>query len=142
VSDTYPHPFPSAPVSTYHRQRLLYVGLDVHDRTTSLTVRTARGVVAQRDVVPTTRADLRRRFRSIRGKVVIACEAGALAGWVSSLLSSRLRQVIICDPRQNRLLLKGTKTDRVDADNLSELVRLGALRPVFVGDAENRRFAV
>lgn len=70
---------------------------------------------------------------------MIACEAGSLAGWVSSLLSSRLRQVIICDPRQNRLLLKGTKTDRVDADNLSELVRLGALRPVFVGDAENRQ---
>src|SRR5437868_13411256 len=118
---------------------MLYVGLDVHDRTTSLSVRTSRGAITQRDVVPTTRVHVRRRFRKIRGKLVIACEAGPLAGWISSLLSSRLRQVIICDPRQNRLLLKGTKTDRVDADNLAELARLGGLRPVFMGDAENRQ---
>src|SRR5947207_5077841 len=118
---------------------MMYVGLDVHDRTTSLTVRSARGAIVARDVIPTTKLDLRRRFRTIRGKLVIVCEAGSLAGWISSLLSSRLRQVIICDPRQNRLLLKGTKTDRVDADNLSELARLGALRHVFVGDAENRQ---
>ena len=38
----------------------------------------------------------------------------------------------MCDPRRNLLLAQGTKTDRVDADKLSELLRLEALRPVFV----------
>ncbi len=118
---------------------MLFVGLDVHANATTLTVRDAQGLIIRRDVVVTTREALRRRFRTIRGRVRIACEAGPLAGWISSVLTTRLREVVICDPRQNNLLLKGTKTDRVDADNLSELIRLNALRPVFLGDSENRQ---
>lgn len=91
-----------------------------------------------RDVVPTTREALRRRFRSIRGRTVVACEAGPFAAWVAALLTTRLRSVIVCDPRQNRLLAAGSKTDRVDADKLSELLRLDAVRPVYVGDRQHR----
>ena len=138
MSDAYRYPFLSCQLARTIRC-MLYVGLDVHDRTTSLTVRNGRGVIVERDVIPTTKADFRRRFRNLRGRLVIACEAGPLAGWLSSLLASRLRKVVVCDPRQNRLLLNGTKTDRVDADNLAELARLGALRHVFVGDQQNRQ---
>jgi hypothetical protein len=117
---------------------MLFIGLDVHAAVTTLTVRNSSGDITIRDAVATTRQAFRRRFRTIRGRLRIACEAGPLAGWVSTILTSRQREVIICDPRHNALIRRGSKTDRVDADKLSELLRLNALRPVFLGDDANQ----
>lgn len=117
---------------------MLYVGLDVHVAVTTITIREASGEIRLRDAVPTTREAFRRRFKTIRGRLRIVCEAGALAGWVSTVLTSRRREVVICDPRHNALILRGSKTDRVDADKLSELLRLNALRPVVLGDGISR----
>jgi len=36
-------------------------------------------------------------------------------------------EVVVCDPRHNRLLQSGNKSDRVDAQKLAELLRNGAL---------------
>jgi len=46
-----------------------------------------------------------------------------------------MREVIVGDARRNHLLSAGAKHDRIDADKLSELLRLGAINPVYVGDA-------
>jgi transposase len=40
-------------------------------------------------------------------------------------------KVIVCNPRHNRLLSAGNKSDRIDADKLSDLLRLDVLRPVY-----------
>jgi len=117
---------------------MLYVGLDVHTAATALTIRNAEGAIIARDVIVTTREAFRSRFSRLRGRMRVVCEAGPLAGWVSVVLTTRAREVVICDPRQNALILRGTKTDRVDADKLSELLRLNALRPVFLGDEATR----
>jgi transposase len=117
----------------YHA-RMLYIGLDIHQETTVISVRSHDGLVVKREVVPTTRLALRRFFALLRSQVRIAMEAGPMASYVASLLKSKRREVVICEGRRNRLILHGSKSDRVDADKLSELLRLGALRPVFQGD--------
>ena len=55
-----------------------------------------------------------------------------MAAWVFHTLSTRLREVVVCDARRNRLLVSGSKNDRIDADKLSELLRIPRfwLRPL------------
>lgn len=116
-----------------------YVGLDVHQETTAASFRNEAGDVVRREVVATTSSDLRGLFRRMGGHIQIAVEAGALATRVATILTTKKRHVIVCDARRNRLLSSGTKTDCIDADKLSDLLRLRAIRPVYVGDIRNQR---
>jgi transposase len=43
-------------------------------------------------------------------------------------------EVVVCDPRHNKLMQSGNKSDRVDAQKLAELLRLGSLKAVYHGD--------
>lgn len=114
-----------------------YAGLDVHAAATAITLRDAKGVIRRRAVVPTHAVGLRRFFRNIRGLVRIACESGPMAEWVFRTLSTRYREVIVCDARKTRLLSIGTKNDRIDADKLSELLRIAAVHPVYIVTPRN-----
>lgn len=108
-----------------------YVALDVHQATCAASVRSHSGRVVRREILETTATSLTTFIGSLRRPVHVVFEEGALAQWLYDLLSSRADSVVVCDPRQNKLLLAGSKTDRIDADKLSELLRLGALRPIY-----------
>src|ERR1051326_8600307 len=121
-----------------------YVGLDVHQDTVAISVRNARGVVVKRRVVPTVRVAVKRAFGDISGKVRVACESGPLAAWVRETLETRFREVVVCDRRRTRLSTSGAKTDRIDADKLSELLWKDTVHRVYLPRAESfvlRRFA-
>ena len=115
-----------------------YAGLDVHQAFSSISIRNGRGVVTARATVPTTASDLRAFFAKVRGRGHVACESGAMASWLVELLTTRFRRVIVTNARANRLLGMGSKHDRLDADRLSELLRVGAVAPVYVGDRHTR----
>jgi len=53
--------------------------------------------------------------------------------------SRQVTEVVVCDPRRNKLLQDGTKGDRVDARKLAELLRGGMLRSVYHGHEKTRR---
>ncbi len=108
-----------------------YVALDVHQASTAASVRDQSGRVVRRGILETTPADLIGFVSSIRRPVHLAFEEGTLAQWLHDLLREHVDDLIVCDPRQNALLLSGSKTDQIDADKLSELLRLGALRPIY-----------
>lgn len=121
-----------------------YIGLDVHVDATAVCVRSAKGGVVRREVVATTRSALRHAMRGIRGKSRVICESGPLAPWVRDTLETRFREVVVCDRRRTRLNASGAKSDRIDADKLSEILRAGAIHSVHVprGDqAVLRQFA-
>src|ERR1043166_2149887 len=113
-----------------------YVGLDVHLDTIAMSIRNSRGMVVNRRVVATARAPLKRAFSDIRGKVRVACESGPLAAWIRDTLETRHREVVVCDRRRTRLATSGAKTDRIDADKLSELLWKNAVHPVYLLRAE------
>lgn len=46
--------------------------------------------------------------------------------------------IIVCDPRKNRLLSDGNKSDKVDARKLAQLLRAGLLSPVYHGEHGTR----
>lgn len=122
-----------------------YVGLDVHAETTTVSVRSARGIIVRREVVATNAASLRRVLAGTRGRVRIACEVGPLAAWIKRSLQTQLREVVICDRRRTRLTVRGgPKADKFDADRLSECLRLGTVHPVYIpegGELQLRQLA-
>lgn len=99
-----------------------YVGLDVHLDTTAISVRNRRGAVTQRHVVPTNRSAITRILKGIGGRMRIVCESGSAAAWIRNTLETRFREVVVCDRRRTRLTTSGAKTDRIDADKLSDLL--------------------
>lgn len=110
---------------------LRYVGMDVHEAATSICTRDRAGKIVEERVIPTTAAALRRYFpRGRRRRWAVTFEEGPLAQWIFETLDGRVGSVVVCNPRYNRLVSTGTKTDRIDAAKLAELLRLGAVRPV------------
>ena len=111
-----------------------YVALDVHQATTSASVREESGRVIARSVLPTDGAAITEFVRGMRGAVHVALEEGTQAQWLRDLLAPLVDRVVVCDrrgaPRQ------GNKADQVDADQLSEQLRRGGLRAVYHGSAD------
>ena len=111
-----------------------YVALDVHEATTSASVREEGGRVIARSVLPTDDTAIIEFVRGMRGAVHVTFEEGTQAQWLHDLLVPLVDRVVVCDrrgtPRQ------GNKGDQVDADQLSELLRRGGLRAVYHGSAQ------
>ena len=122
-----------------------YVGLDVHLDSTVVSIRNRMGAVTKRLVVASNRTALKRALRDLRGKVRIVCESGPMASWVRDTFETRFREVVVCDRRRTRLTASGAKTDRIDADRLSDLSRRQQFHAVHVPRAEAallRRLAI
>src|SRR6266568_3290955 len=64
-----------------------YVALDVHQATTSASVREESGRVIARSVLPTDGAAITEFVRGMRGAVHVALEEGTQAQWLHDLLA-------------------------------------------------------
>ena len=99
-------------------------GIDVHQKSSQVTVVDQEGEVLERATIPTTRAGLERWFGR-RERMRILVEASGSSPWVVRLLLELGHEVEVIDPRRVRLIAQSTlKTDRIDADILAELARL------------------
>jgi transposase len=112
-----------------HMATTKYLALDVHQATCAVTVRHAQGRILERGIVKTNARELVALLRRLGPNVHVTFEEGTQAEWLHDLLSPHCAKLIVCNPRENRS--KRNKSDRVDADQLSELLRLGSLKPVF-----------
>jgi transposase len=87
--------------------------------------------VIARGILPTEEPAVVEFFRGMRGAVHVTFEEGTQAQWLHDLLEPLVDRVVVCDRRGKSR--QGNKGDQVDADELSELLRLGALREVYHG---------
>jgi transposase len=108
-----------------------YCAMDLHHSHTVFEAQTAGGqVICHKDVL-TERQPLIELAKSVPGPKGIALEEGPMADWAMRVLQPYSAEVIVCDPRRNRLIAEdGDKTDDIDAGKLIELYRLGSLRPI------------
>jgi hypothetical protein len=111
-----------------------YVALDVHQATTVSAVREESGRVIARTVLPTDAAAITEFFRGMRGAIHVAFEEGTQAQWLYDLLVPVVDRVVVCNRRGQSP--QGNKADHLDAAALSELLRQGALKPVYHGSRE------
>jgi len=107
-----------------------YIAMDVHVSHTTLEVQTARGKVVKQQDLETEAKILIEAVKSVRGPHGVVIEEGAMSDWMYRTLVPFTEEVIVCDPRRNRLIVEGDKDDSVDPSKLCELYRLGALRAV------------
>jgi hypothetical protein len=63
------------------------------------------------------------RFSDSRRAVEYNRETDDHAAWLHDLLKPHVDRVVVCDPRTNALLKDGSKSDRIDARKLAELLR-------------------
>jgi hypothetical protein len=111
-----------------------YVGLDVHKASISIAVLNASGKLVTESVVETSAATVLDFFKGLRGQVGVTFEEGTHAAWLYDVLKQTKAGVVVCDPRKNRLLRDGNKSDKVDARKLAQLLRAGLLSPVYHGE--------
>ena len=112
---------------------LKYIGMDVHQTTTSIVVLNAKGRRLTAALVRTQAQDLLAFIQGLRGTLHVTFEEGTYAARLYDLLAPHVARVVVCDPRHNALLKAGSKSDPIDAGKLAELLRLNALRPVYHG---------
>lgn len=115
-----------------------YVGMDVHLATISIAVMNDVGRIVSEAIIETKTEAVRVFIRSLRGELHVTFEEGTHAAWLYDLISPLVAEVIVCNPRHNRLLHSGSKNDRVDARRLAELLRHGSLRAVYHGEHGTR----
>jgi transposase len=110
-----------------------YMGLDVHQATTVVSVMDQDGRMILETIVETQPAPLVRLMQSMSGPLYVTLEETTQAEWLYQLLEAHCAELIVCDPRRNKLLSEGSKADKSDARKLADLLRTGMLRSVYHG---------
>ncbi len=111
-----------------------YIGLDVHQATISVAVIDASGKVVMESILETKATTIIEFFAGLRGTLWVTFEEGTWSVWLYDLLHPRVDKLVVCNPRKNALLKDGSKSDRIDARKLAELLRGNQLKPVYHGE--------
>lgn len=119
-------------------EKILYVGMDVHKDCIVIAVLGADGKLVMETVIENKSETLRQFIRGLAGRAHVTLEEGTHAAWLYDLLRPHVARVIVCDPRQNKLLGAGSKSDRIDARKLAQLLRAGLLKAVYHGECGTR----
>jgi transposase len=116
-----------------------YIGFDLHQATTVVAVLDAEGKVVLETIVTTEAAAVIRLLRSLSGRLHVTFEETTQARWMYDVVRGYVSEVIVCDPRRNKLLSEGSKADKPDARKLADLLRAGLLRAVYHGHEATRQ---
>jgi transposase len=115
-----------------------YIGMDVHQATIVIAVLNEVGKCVMETIIETKTSTIVDFLRGLRGVLYVTLEEGTYAAWLHDVLSPHVEKVVVCDPRKNKLLPSGHKSDKVDARKLAEWLRNGQLRPVYHGSQSVR----
>jgi transposase len=111
-----------------------YIGMDVHQATISVAVMDSSGKLIMECILGTKAATILEFIQGLRGSLSVAFEEGTSAAWLHDLRKPHVAHLVVCDPRKAALLKDGSKSDRIDARKLAELLRGNQLKPVYHGD--------
>ncbi len=111
-----------------------YIGMDVHKEAISIAVLNSSGKLVMECTIETKAATILQFVQGLRGSLHVTFEEGTWAAWLYDLLKPHVTKLVVCDPRRNALLKEGSKSDRIDARKLAELLRSNLLRSVYHGE--------
>lgn len=116
-----------------------YMGMDVHQAMTVVAVMDVEGQLILETMVATEAAAIIRLVKSISGPLHVTFEETTQAEWLYDVVRCFVAEVIVCDPRHNKLLGEGSKGDKIDARKLADLLRTGMVRRVYHGNEGSRK---
>src|ERR1700723_822932 len=111
-----------------------YIGMDVHKEAIVIAVLNGNGKQVMETIVETKASSILQFVHGLRGELHVTWEEGTWAAWLYDLLQSQVEEVLVCNPRRNALLKEGSKSDKVDARKLAELLRAALLRALYHGE--------
>src|SRR6202140_62018 len=111
-----------------------YIGMDVHKEAIVIAVLNGTGKMIMETILETKASSILQFIHGLRGELHVTWEEGTWAAWLYDLLQPQVQEVVVCNPRRNALLKEGSKSDKVDARKLADLLRTGMLRPVYHGE--------
>jgi transposase len=117
---------------------LKYIGMDVHLATISIVVLNAAGKLIMEVTIETQTAAILDFIGGVSGTLHVTFEEGTYAEWLYDLLSPKVAEVVVCDPRRTPRRRGENKSDRIDARQLAEWLRVGTLKSVYHGNAQRR----
>jgi transposase len=115
-----------------------YVAMDVHKASVVIGIRDAAGKYIMESIVETKAVTLLDFVKGLSGTIHLTFEEGTHSRWLYDLLQPHVAELVVCNPRRNKLLEEGNKGDVVDVQKLSQLFRAGLLQPVYHGDHGTR----
>src|SRR5579864_2533074 len=111
-----------------------YIGMDVHKESISIAVVNSAGRIIMECVIETKAITIVQFFKGLHGDLRVTFEEGTWAAWLYELLKPHATEVLVCNPRKAALLKDGSKSDRIDARKLAELLRGNLLKTVYHGE--------
>lgn len=120
---------------------MLYAGIDAHMKSSTICVVDRKGRKVHRCEVLTSAEGFRAGLgRWAQRGLIAAVESSGITPWVVELLQATKVKVVVVNPNRVRLIAESRKkADRVDAETLAELLRLGGLPEVHQASPEARR---
>ena len=110
-----------------------YVALDVDSANIVAGVYDRQGRLLMQTHLRTEAKVIQEFFKMLTGTVQVTFEEGVQAAWLYELIQPLVAAVVVCNPRENKLLKAGNKSDEIDIGKLARLLRLGELKPVYQG---------
>lgn len=115
-----------------------YVGMDIDKATAVTEILDDQGKTLSKSIVKMNQEALKDYIRGIGGTIHLTFEEGTQASWLYDLLKPYVSELIVCDPRYNKGQFARSKTDKLDAHRLAELLRTKSLRAVYHGEKSTR----
>jgi transposase len=111
-----------------------YIGMDVHKESISIAVLNSAGKVVMECVIETKASTILQFIHGLGGDLRVTSEEGTWASWLYDLLKPHVTELVVCNPRKIALLKDGSKSDRIDAHKLAELLYMNKIKPVYHGE--------
>lgn len=108
-----------------------YIAFDWAQKIVAVARMSAKGKRIQCFETEASTKELRVYLKSLSGKKILTIEESSTSQWLYTEFRDSVDELIICEPRRNRLLQEGAKNDKIDAQKLVRLLKADLLKPVF-----------
>jgi len=120
---------------------MLTIGLDVHERTTSMCILDGFGRRLREETISDHPSCVVARLREIDEPFRVCFEASTNYGWLHDELSQIAAEVLVAHPARLKLIFQSKrKNDRIDAARLAKLTHLGEVPRVHVPPKDRREW--
>ena len=118
---------------------MYYIGLDVHKKTISYSVKDASGCVCQEGKVGATRWELDLWIKNLPQPWTVAMEATIFTGWIYDHLKPHAAAVKVAHPLMLRAIAAAKKkNDSIDAGKIADCLRCDFLPECYMASTEIR----
>jgi transposase len=112
-------------------KRCHFIGLDTHGVFCEMAAVSGKGKMVGRGRCDTNIPAILELLERVPKPRRLVIEEGPLADWLWRNLRTHVEEMVVCEPRRNRLIAEdGDKDDPVDAEKLAQLYRGSFVKPV------------